>query len=356
MTNLKIIRATLTMLAVFALGYFYGLNSSYQDQEDKLTTADTVQSEESLDFKIAKIIITRRTLEKARYEAEATVYGIELSKDNTRTRLLAYNFVEKPNSKSQPTYYLVLLREVTDLTSITHRVSKFRFSCKITAKNQINTNESVQKPIEKAQIPLGYTIRGPTFSNMNTNGETVKIINPYNQMKNNIARCKFSREQKEKVKVVAKALSNYKYVRLNGDNLVFSDFRKVSPTNLLVPSMTTEIPIFEFIMTNFPSMMSLYAYGNESFVPLYMTSLVYLLSIHPPAIADWVYEKYKSINSKKAYSRRETALYAVSSLLEEEEKEENSDGVILSSRMRRMSSRNKTRELTYEDLKDQLKW
>lgn len=172
MTNLKIIRATLTMLIIFTLGYFYGLNNSYQAQEEKLTTIDIIQSKESLGFKIAKIITLHKMLEKARYETSTIVHSVELNKDNTKVRLLARNFMRQPINNKQSTCRLMLLTKKKNLINIIHKVDKYRFSDE-TALNRTNTGKSVQKPIEKALIPLGYTIRGPTFSGININGETV---------------------------------------------------------------------------------------------------------------------------------------------------------------------------------------
>lgn len=350
MSNTKIIRTVLTISVVLNIVLLCASFNLYQQQGDKLETAETeVQDQESLDVKIAKIIISRRALEKARYEAKESMKEVTTLKENsTAVEQSVLSFVGKPISSinnNSPIGY-VEVRYVAYSYYTTSRIARFSFKIKVKELKGVTKNAD----LVGAKIPLGYRIRGPTLYSVKCNNNLNKH-NPILTMEN-IKKIKFSKRQKERLKVVAEHLFDFKHVKVEGDNLVLSDFHPLSPAGIL-SSQAVKIPLFEVIMTEFPRRLSIYAYGNDSFTPLYMTGLIYLLSVNPSAIADWVFKKFEKIKRKGPYSEKEAALYAVSSLLDEEEKEENSKFISMNKRVRRMSSTRK-KGISYEGLKESL--
>lgn len=129
---------------------------------------------------------------------------------------------------------------------------------------------------------------------------------------------KLNGDQKRKALELAKTLfPEYSSITIEGEYFRFAPFRKNTLSSVLLPKQVHKIHIFEAFMRILPSRLSKYAYGNESFIPLYLANMVYILTIDPQAIVDYLWQKYKSIRSP--YNSRWEALQIVEQSIREED-------------------------------------
>jgi len=324
-------------MIVMSCASFYTLYSFYKNNNDKLESAENIQGQESLDAKILKIIYFNRALELAK----STECIEEVEVDNTNYRRESVeSFIGKsiPSNNSITVSNLLIYRKETLVIYAGNSKTQFFYKTLTESyKGAIN----VYKPLIQVPEYLGYSIRGPTRAAIN------KTANKPDNQLNTMKKCEFSKEQKKKVERVAKVLFDYKYIYIEGNNLVFSQFRKSSLVSLLAPNEATKVPIFELIVNEIPKKLSTFAYGNQSFAPLYMAGIVYLLNMHPPAIADYVYHKFIRISNN--YNPQATARSAIKNIIDEEEKVNNSS-ILMSKRARDAVNMGESSKLEVESI------
>lgn len=338
MEGIKMIRNFLIILGVLAVVINYSFIQYHSSLKDNLDSAEEVtQERESLDDLVSNIILTRKLLGTANTEIKKNLNSITTVKDNTMytpsnervytvEKSFSYLSVNHQNASNEVLRSSKMALKVREKFIIYRRSANTIKPFSTTNKRSINFSLIVQTgAVERP----GYYIRGPTRQYRASTGIANKpITNDF--MKPII----FSKKQKERIAIVAKYLfPGYRYISTDGNSLRFSQFKKGSFSSFLVPDVTTKIPIFELLFNEFPKRLSIYKCGNSSFAPLYMVGMLYVLSINPSSIADYIYEKFQSIEPYKA---RDQALKSIKTIIQEESDEEHFTGIRINERSKKL--------------------
>lgn len=306
----KVVRATLLILLIPAFIINYSLFLYYHSDSDKSgLTENKIQDLKPLDREIYLIIVKKRLFDQISADIEENTQGLEAIGDVTRHKIIT-NYCDNSNiSHSVEKLAIVKSNKPIVPTSNLSYVlnNNNEYVAFIRCVNFSYKSYDTQASVTKFMLPR---IRGPT------NKKRAFILNA-TTITNFMQRVKFSREQKAKVLTVCRKLfPQYSYISIKGESVKFSPVKPGSLKAMLVPSVAVSVPIFDLILTEFPKRLSIYKCGNSSFIPLYLSSLVYFMSINPSTIADYFYEKTQDIQSP--YKPHEYALSQISSVLMEE--------------------------------------